>query len=658
MLNAVSGSVGLVVQIALFVGVYLLTASSRGRARALLYGSIAAVYGYALVASVAMLTGVTWQVANFALALVLASTLLDNRVRSLLHRDFAGLVRLLKSAWGAVSIVSVVVGIQVVIVTISPELSVDGQLYHGPILAQMLQSGGLWGWDAPNQYMFYTDLTMAGGVNLAAFAGATIFDNGLQIPHLLVLIFAVNLALTPRFRRAWIRVAFAAVIVTAPVVWLQPRILYVDLAYGAAVATLIVLIVLTSSFRLADVLVASTAGAAVLATKPTGILTGALLLAALLIVAVWRRRREGMRWRAACGPAFLVALVPVFAAGAFYVRNLVSFGNPVYPVQVSMGPLRLPGLIDLSIFASGDRGSGLIDFMRLGSYGSNIARGIMQGVTKPDYDPRAGGFGSMPLMVLGLAAVLITAQIFVVVWRRSPGGPLAQKGAWVTQAGMIGLAFAVLAIQPSTFDSRYVIGPTTVFACAMLITKLTSRALLAVDACVASIALVFAGGQIAWTEMNADPGASAVLDLRAFPAKWQPATPGNPWGRAASIAWLPSDSSECARIALQTAGGVAGDRLGERSLFGTLPYGLYGESLCNRVLPVGIFDYLELADGETTRSRDDVIPTSDYLLFYAEDEHLWRELFPELSPCWQPLGNVNPVKLYPQAVIVLSNTCR
>ena len=653
-----SGSVGLVVQIAVFVSVYLLSAPSRGRARGLLFGSIAAVYGYALVTSSAMLLGVTWQVANFALAIALASALLDKRVRRSLHRDTAGLVLLLKSGWGALFIVLVLAGLQIMIVTISPELSVDGQLYHGPVLAQMLQTGGLWGWDAPNQYMFYTDLTMAGGVNLAAFTGATIFDNGLQIPHLLVLIFAANVALTLRFRRAWIRVALAAVIVTAPVIWLQPRILYVDLAYGAAVAALIVLVALTPRFRLADVLVASTAGAAILASKPTGILTSALLLAALLVVAVWRRRKEGMRWLAAFGQALLVALVPVSAAGAFYLRNLISFGNPVYPVQVSMGPIRLPGIVDLSIFASGDRGSGLIDFMRLGTYASNIVTGMVEGVVKPDYDPRAGGFGSMPLMILGLALVLILAQIAVIAWGRSPSVRFVRKGVWAAQAGMSGLAAAVLVIQPSTFDSRYVIGPTTVFACALLVTKLTSRAILAVDACVASIALVLAAGQITWTELNANPGASAVLDLRAFPARWQPTTPGNPWGRADSISWLPTDSGECPRIVLQTAGGVASNGMGERSLFGTLPYGLYGESLCNKVLPVSISDYVELPETEATRSREDVIPTADYLLFYSEDETLWREAFPEFSPCWEPLGAVNPVELYPQAVIALANTCR
>ncbi|MBU4556179.1 MAG: hypothetical protein KJ747_04850, partial [Actinobacteria bacterium] len=278
------------------------------------------------------------------------------------------------------AIIGLLLGIQVLAVVLLPELSIDGQLYHGPVLAQLVDTGTVWGWQTPNQYMYYTDLTMLGGVNLATFAGAAVFDNGVQLPHLLLLVLALNVLLARRFDRAWVRIAFAALLVSAPVIWLQPRILYVDVAYGAAVATLIVLIVTSRRIAGLEMVVAGVSAAAILATKPTGILTSALLAVVWIIVASWRRRGDGLPLARAIYPLLLVAAIPMSLGLGFYVRNLVSSGNPVYPVQASLGPIQLRGIVDLSVFASGDRGSGLFDPGRLISYAGSLGTGMVNGV--------------------------------------------------------------------------------------------------------------------------------------------------------------------------------------------------------------------------------------------------------------------------------------
>ncbi|BDZ45894.1 hypothetical protein [Naasia aerilata] len=338
MLNTVAGNVGLLLQAVLFAGTYLLAAPRRGRPVALLYAAMVAVNGYALVLLGAMLLGIPWQSANLILALAAGVSLASAPLRSRLRRASADIAPILRRNWGAIAIVGALVLVQGVAAALAPELSIDGQLYHGPTLAQLVQQGTLWGWDAPNQYLFYTDLTMVSGLNLATFTGAAVFDNGIQIPHLVLLMLAINAALRTRFARSWIRMALAALLVTAPVVWMQPRILYVDVAYAGALVALVVMIATVRHTRSLDFVVAGIAGVSIVAMKPAGILTGALLLVAYAAVAVWRLRRDGARVLPTLG-RILAAFVPaaVLASG-FYLRNFVVFGNPVYPVKTKVGP--------------------------------------------------------------------------------------------------------------------------------------------------------------------------------------------------------------------------------------------------------------------------------------------------------------------------------
>lgn len=644
---ALAGFVGLAVQAAGFVLVYLLAAPTRGRSVALLYASITAVYGYALITAGLASLGIPWWVTNVLLALGLAMSLAFTWVRSRATRHPGDFGRWTLRALPSAAIVGVLLIIQTVAVVAMPELSIDGQLYHGPVLAEIVQSGTLWGWDAPNQYMFYTDLTMVGGVNLATFAGSAVFDNGLQLPHLLVLVLALDVLLARRFSRSWVRVAFAALIVASPVIWLQPRILYVDVAYGSAVACLLVIILTTRRIGVPEMLVAGVGAAAIVATKPTGLLSGALLSGVWLIVATLRRRSAGLPLWRACWPAALAATAPLILGMAFYARNLISFGNPVYPVRTSFGPVKLDGVIDLSVFASGERGAGLVDPSRVFSYLGSLAAGMLHGVAKPDYDPRAGGYGYIPLAILVLTVAIVAAQlVWALVIRRRRA--LRVRSAWRLQLGAAGLAGAILVIQPSSFDTRYVIGPTSVLLAAILMTSVF--AVPVVDIVAAVCALALAAGQIAWTEANAYPGLGVAKDLRTLTDQAQPITPGNPWGRGEAVSWLPAD--ECVTIAIQNAGGVQTWGMAERSVLATLPYGLYGEKLCNTVSPMQL-DRLEAGS-----ATGDPVPSADFLIFYREDVERWKDLYPGSADCWQPISTVAGSETYPQSAEVFLNACR
>lgn len=633
-----------------FLGVYLTAAPRRGRSLALLYAALAAVDGYALVVLGAMTVGIPWQAVNAGLGVIGLGAITSPRLRSAASRPLRSMVSLLRREWATVAILAAVVVFQVLIVALTPELSIDGQLYHGPLLAQIVEHGTVWGWNAPNQYLFYSDLAMVGATNLATFTGSTLFDNGAQVPHLVVLMLALNVALRIRFPRAWVRMGLALLVVSAPVIWIQARILYVDIAYGAAVAALIVLIAANRRAHGSDVLFAAIAGASILAIKPTGLVTSALLVVVLLVASVWRRRRDGRTWVRSIGTPLGALAGPGVLALGFYVRNLIAFGNPVYPVKVSAGPITLPGIVDLSVFASGDRGSGLVDPLRWSTYFMSVLDGVRHGVTKLDYDPRSGGYGYMPLLVLLIAAGLVVAQ-FASTIRRDRRHELHLRGNLPVQAALVGLAALVLVVQPSTFDTRYVMGPTAVLAAAALVTTVVRVGSRAFEVFAGGLALVLAIGQVAWVEINVYPGLAAIRELRGLPQVWQPVTPGNPWGRGQNVAWLPDDASTCARVVLQTEGGLGPAGMKERAALSTLPYGLYGAALCNVVTPV------QLAGFQAGSAQEDPFPTADFLVLYEEDVSSWEALMPELAACWGPVQTVPATDGYPQAVTILRDSC-
>lgn len=633
------GVIGLIGQIAVFTVVLGLVAQRRSVSFAALIAGLVAVYGYALIVAFCALVGMPWQVLNLALALALL--IVGGLAWRTLSAGLGATLRVIASTRAAVIVIVVVLAIQISVAVVKPELSIDGQLYHGPVLVNLLQNGTLWGWSAPNEYLYYTDLTMAGGVNLATFTGEARFDDALQIPHLLLLVLLVQWALGARFRVPLARVAIGVLIASSVVIWVQPRILYVDLAYGVAVAASLLLPVLVPRLGRIELASLGILLGAVFATKPTGVLTGLVLLVATIVITLVRRRSEPLRIRVAALAAGL--LPPLVIATAFYVRNLVAFGNPVFPVDARLGPVRLPGIIDLSVFASGERGSGLVDPGRVLSYLKSLGSGILHGVTKLDYDPRAGGFGLIPLAVVVVAAVCIAVQL-----PRSRRGS-SRSTLWRAQCVVIGLVLVILMIQPSTFDTRYVIGPTVAALVVILVTTIGSLRR-SFEIGVGVVAIVLAAAQIAWNERMIYPGVGTVLELKSLPPEYQAATPGNPWGEADLTSWMPDD--ECVTIALQTAGGITASGMNEASQLGALPYALYGDRLCNQV------DVITLRDREADSPENEAaVRGADYLVVYRGDASEWMDAYDALEFCGVIIDELRGNEMFPQRLTVIENTC-
>ena len=648
----VEGLVGLVVQVAIFALV-VFAGPATDRSRSLFYGAVAAVYGYSLVLALTMLIGVPWGITNFALLVTLIIFTLRSRARTILLTGSRGFAQEARKHIPAIFIVAAVTLLSIFISASKSELSVDGQLYHGPTLVQMIQQGTLWGWSAPSEYLYYSDLTMVAGINLATFTGRALFDDGLQIQHLLVLMFALNWALSLRFRSSFVRATLALLIVSAPVIWMQPRVMYVDLAYGTALASAIFLIALNRNFSQKDVWIAAATIGAVLGTKPAGVITSALLTGVLVSLILWRRRSSDAEKR--IHPIALTAALglPLVAGFSFYVRNQFSFGSPTFPVAADLGPLHFPGILQLST-VSGDPGGKTLDLGHLQTYLSGIWQGISGGLIKLDYDPRSGGFGYVPLIVAIFALVFCAIQL--ALWVRSKQKVNVSVELWKIQLGLVALSLMVLLVQPASSNSRYVIGPTVVLLSSILMTTLSFTARRA-ELVVASLALIAAVTQITWNEVKMYPGIASILAIRTFPAIYQPISPGNPWGRGEAISWLPEDDTTCVQIALENSGGVTSGGLMETTRLATFPYGLYGSRLCNSVEGIALKNYVGTDGTALENYPKNSINNSDYLVLYSDHVESWKARFGGNDACWVPVGLVAGDEDYPQRETVIRNVC-
>lgn len=651
--NIFSAYVGVVAQLILIIFLAGIFAPLRGPLLACVLSLIITIQGVALVNSATMFFGINWQFFNFLLASV---TLLLIAFPEKRQHSVNGLKQIGSSIasnlFPSLLILTLVL-FTVLVAAVSPELSIDGQLYHGPILASIIESGTLWNWDAVNQYFYYTDLTASGGVNFATITGETLFDNGIQIPHLLIITLVIVWALGKRFKSLYLRLSLAFLIISAPVIWLQPRILYVDLAYGTAVAASILFIVFLDSPRGPEVLTLGISLGAVIASKPAGLLTGGALLLIALAVHLYRNFQTRTLSR-----SIVFLIIPSALGVSFYLRNFVAFSNPLYPVKIDFGPIHFPGIIDLSVFTSGNRGNGLLDVSRLYNFAHNLVHGSKFGVEKLDYDPREGGFGYVPLALLIIGIIgLISTYVF----RSKDVHTNFTKNfgsVFIAQVSLVAITSVVLILQPSTFDSRYVIGPYIVIAVTVLITKISSSVPKFIELALGTLALVLALVQILWTETNMYPGLSLIKSLRTAQAVSQPSTPGNIWGKAENLAWLPNNS-ECLQISIQSQGGLTSSGMSEVSQLATLPYALYGEQLCNTVIPLIFNPSPEQINAEYSSSALTTnVFSSDFALVNNSSVDYWKSQFPQVADCFVAVQQLSGNDQYPESVTVFKNVCK
>jgi hypothetical protein len=181
---------------------------------------------------------------------------------------------------------------------------------------------------------------------------------------------------------------------TLPAVFLQLPTNYIDVAAAG-------LLLAGAALSLAEPTAAHVVAAGVavglfLGTKPNAPL-GATLLYGVIAARGWR---AGRRW------SFVAAAACTVLLGAeSYVMNLVQHRNPIWPVELSIGPIVLPGEVTMdTLLASGcgaPRVHGLLPFRILRSWTALNA--------PPMFDMRYGGLGIVFLVALP-AAVAVTVR--------------------------------------------------------------------------------------------------------------------------------------------------------------------------------------------------------------------------------------------------------
>lgn len=209
----------------------------------------------------------------------------------------------------------------------------------------------------------------------------------------------------------------------------------------------------------------------------------------LAILAVGLRRGSGLVTTVSIlAPAALVG-------GYWYVRNLVTFGNPVWPFRV--GPLPGLGTIEQLIVQVPKKLEGL------GPLESLVASWTADpSIRAYSYDTRVGGLGVIwvPLLALGLVGV----GILVRDRRRGSCGLLAL---------VLAPALVTLAIMPMNWWPRltlFVVVPFVALA-SVVLTRIPSRATLVV-----ALALVLGAGWSLWVASSGGNfGSGELASLRS-----------------------------------------------------------------------------------------------------------------------------------------------
>ena len=294
--------------------------------------------------------------------------------------------------------------------------------YHLPFVSFVLQSGGFA--EVPPDLRYIS--TYPHNIELAmVWLRAMLPDDRLvdlaQLPYgLLGVAFTAAIARRLGAGRE-LSLAAGTAWVAAPVVFLQLPTNYVDV--GTATTLLAALFFLVfSPPRFRNLALGGIALGLFLGSKPSAPMATALVAAVVMVRALVARQRAGLA----------VFAVAVIAFGAqSYLSMLIRHGNPVWPVEVRLGPLTLAGQSSIdSLLAAGASAQRAPGFLL-----ARITTSWLALDTWPVFDMRMGGLGWLFLFSVPLAVVALVRR----------------RGGWL----LVALAAALLSPDPSV--SRYVL---------------------------------------------------------------------------------------------------------------------------------------------------------------------------------------------------------
>jgi tetratricopeptide (TPR) repeat protein len=186
--------------------------------------------------------------------------------------------------------------------------------------------------------------------------------------------------------------ALSFLFLAVPVTALQLASNYTDIGYAAFL--LLGVYFVTGPLDRAGAAFGALVLGLLLATKPSAPVALALMLVVTLIRA-YRLRRVHI--------ALAIAVAALAIGSPRYIENYMAYGNPVWPVEVRLGPLELPGEVPLDVILDNQVPEPYLHYGWLGrTVGSWLAWPEHYG-----YSMRIGGFG--PLFALALLPSVLVA---------------------------------------------------------------------------------------------------------------------------------------------------------------------------------------------------------------------------------------------------------
>jgi len=458
-------------------------------------------------------------------------------------------------------VIATVIGLTLIAALSKPVEEIDGLLYHGPAAANFIQHGSLFGWDAPAPYVFYPALLPLQGAGVVEIIGSVDLLDAVQVPYLLLL-GAVVWVWAGRGRPTALAGMLAAAVICTPAVYANARALYVDVGYAAVLLTGLWLLWLWLGSARRTHLVAGClllGGAA--SIKPAGLTVCAAAAAAVVVFSLWRHRRHGI--------ADVAVIIAGFAAGAvpFYLRNLIEFRNPVYPVSADIAGIHMEGLIDLDAFQSSPPPEPLTGMPGLVALMRNLTVGATRFYEPIFYDARVGAFGPVVLL---LAVALLAAIAFVV------GRRLWRDRSYLIAVGLpLAAAVVIALLQPQPWYPRYVIATFALVVICIGVTLETSR-LPARPAIAASLCgLLIIGGLVWMTERRLFQNLWALNAIAEVSPAYNHGVSGTTQAYQDSYSWV--RGAACGTKVVVAAGTF------QSGLLNSYGLGLWGDRLCNDV---------------------------------------------------------------------------
>jgi hypothetical protein len=320
----------------------------------------------------------------------------------------------------------------------------DSLGYHLPYVAFALQSGSLAGvpHDIPyvSTYPHVVELVF---VSWRAMLPDDRLVDAAQIPlGLLGSVATASLARHFGARRDH-AVAAGLAWITLPSVFLQLPTNYVDVASAAFLLAAAYFVLQPPTRR--NLLVAGVALGLYLGSKPNAPVGTALLFGALAIPA-WR---AGLR-----APLALATLALLLFGAESYVVNVLRHHNPIWPVEVNLGPIHLPGLKPMSYLlesgAAAPRLQGHWGPLRVFAAWATLD-------APPAFDMRYGGLGLVFLAALPFAIVAAWRQrslVLVAVVAASLASPDPAVPRYIFAFPGLVLALAASILSTATQPAR------------------------------------------------------------------------------------------------------------------------------------------------------------------------------------------------------------